>query len=134
MTSELIRAAVQAREHAMALHSGFRVGAAIESADGKVFTGCNIESASYGLTVCAERVALWKAISEGAREFKAIAVVSDAAEPAPPCGSCRQVLWEYCGDIQVALHSIQGKSRTTRLSALLPEPFDRRYLSTGRLD
>lgn len=134
MPNDLILAAIAARRNAIAPHSGFAVGAALETAGGRVFTGCNIENASYGLTVCAERVALLKALSEGAREFSSIAVVSGGTPPAPPCGACRQLLWEYCGDIPVLLHSIQGGSRTFQLSALLPEPFDKRYFSTGKLD
>jgi cytidine deaminase len=134
MPSDLIAAATAARNNAVAPHSGFSVGAALETADGRVFTGCNIESASYGLTVCAERVALWKAVSEGARAFTGLAVVTDTPTPVTPCGSCRQALWEYCGNISVVLHSLQGSTRTTPLAVLLPEPFDSRYLSTGRFD
>lgn len=134
MQSELLQAALAARNNAMAAHSRFRVGAAIHCADGRIFSGCNIESVSYGLTVCAERVALWKALSEGARQFEAVVVVSDSSPPAPPCGSCRQVLWEYCTNIPVTLHSIGGEEKTFLLADLLPEPFDRRYLSTGKPD
>src|SRR5262245_43236173 len=101
MPADLVQAATQARNNAIAPYSGFRVGAGIETTGGRVFTGCNIENASLGLTVCAERVALWKALSEGERSFARIAVVSDADEPSPPCGACRQLLWEYCGDIPV---------------------------------
>ena len=134
MPTDLILAATAARNNALATYSNFKVGAAIETSGGRIFTGCNIESASYGLTVCAERVALWKALSEGAREFMGIAVVSDGSTPATPCGACRQALWENCGNIPVILCSLQGGSRTIPLADLLPEPFDSRYLSTGRLD
>lgn len=134
MQNDLIEAATRARHNAVASFSGFRVGAAIETVAGRVFTGCNIENVSLGLTVCAERVALWKALSEGEREFKSIAVVSDSEDPATPCGACRQLLWECCGDIPVLLHSLRGISRTVQLAALFPQPFDRRYFSTGKPD
>lgn len=134
MPSDLIEAATRARDRAIAPYSGFKVGAAIEAAEGRVFTGCNIENASFGLTVCAERVALWKALSEGEREFTGIAVISDADTPATPCGACRQVLWEYCGDIPVTLQTVSGVRHTVRLSELLPQPFGRSYFSTGKSD
>ena len=124
----LIAAAVRAREAAQAPFSGFRVGAALELPDGAIVTGCNIENASYSLTVCAERVALLKALSDGLTRFARIAVVADTAEPTPPCGPCRQLLWEYCGDIEVILANLQGPVGRHRLSALLPLPFDRRLL------
>ena len=134
MPRDLAVAAAQARQHAIASYSGFKVGAAIETPGGRVFTGCNIENASLGLTVCAERVALWKALSEGEREFSSIAVICDAETPATPCGACRQLLWEYCGDISVLLHTVRGASRTVKLAELLPQPFGRNYLSTGKSD
>jgi cytidine deaminase len=124
MNRDLLAGAAAARQHALALYSGFRVGAAMETADGRIFTGCNIENASYGLSVCAERVALWKALSEGAREFRAIAIVTDAQTLTPPCGACRQLLWEYCGDIAVHLHSLTGLEADHRLADLFPLPFD----------
>ena len=124
MRDELIGLATAAREHARAPYSNFRVGAALRSADGKVYTGCNVESASYGLSMCAERVALFKALSEGAAAFEEIAVVTDGRGIAPPCGSCRQLLWEYCGDIAVRLHSMKGQDEDCKLSDLLPHPFD----------
>ena len=96
-SERLVAAARAAREHAQAAYSGFRVGAALECADGAIVTGCNIENATYGLTVCAERVALWKALSEGRPAFVRVAVVADTERPTPPCGACRQLLWEYCG-------------------------------------
>jgi cytidine deaminase len=134
MASDLVLDATTARHNAVASVSGFKVGAAIETAAGKVFTGCNMENVSLGLTVCAERVALWKALSEGERTFARIAIVSDAEMPAPPCGACRQLLWEYCGDIAIVLHSLSGTSQSLQLSEIFPLPFDSRYLSTGRSD
>src|SRR5438128_1399516 len=125
MNPELTAKAAAVRENAVATYSGFKVGAALETKDGRVYTGCNIENVSYGLTVCAERVALWKALSEGAREFSQIAVVTDAHFVAAPCGACRQLLWEYCGDIPVQLLSLNGSSEQYRLAELLPHPFDR---------
>src|SRR5437870_376820 len=125
MRPDLAAKAAAARENAVAPYSGFKVGAALETKDGRIYTGCNIENVSYGLTVCAERVALWKALSEGAREFTHIAVVTDAAAVTPPCGACRQLLWEYCGDIPVHLHSLKGLDDHHRLADLFPQPFDR---------
>ena len=93
-------AARQARGYAVADYSHFKVGAALETADGTIVTGCNIENATYGLTICAERVAMFKALSEGHREFRRIAIVADTAQPTPPCGACRQILWEFAGDIE----------------------------------
>jgi cytidine deaminase len=124
----LIGAARAAREHAQAAYSGFRVGAALECGDGTVVTGCNIENASYSLTICAERVALVKALSEGHRTFTRIAVAADTEDPTPPCGPCRQLLWEYCGDIPVILANLTKVSGRHQLAALLPLPFDRRLL------
>ena len=128
MNLELLAKAAAARQQALALYSGFKVGAALETSDGRVYTGCNIESASYGLAVCAERVALWKALSEGIREFSQIAVVTNAAIVTPPCGACRQLLWEYCGNILVHLHWLRGIDQQYRLADLLPFPFDNRNL------
>jgi cytidine deaminase len=124
----LVAAAVDARTHARAAFSDFKVGAALETSDGEVVGGCNIENATYGLTVCAERVALWKALSEGRDIFTRIAVVADTDDPTPPCGACRQLLWEYCGDIEVLLANLSGIQRRLRLSELLPLPFDARLL------
>jgi cytidine deaminase len=121
---ELLAAARAARENSHAPHSRFRVGAAVRAASGRIFGGCNIESASYGLGACAERVAVLKAVSEGERELKGIAVVTDAETPTPPCGACRQILWEFCGDIEVILGTIQGEVEVHRLSSLFPKPFD----------
>jgi cytidine deaminase len=126
----LVAAARAARERARAPYSGFKVGAALETIDGQLITGCNIENASYGLTVCAERVALLKALSEGHEVFTRIAVVADTERATPPCGPCRQLLWEYCGDIQVVLASLQSVRGRYHLARLLPLPFDRRLLGS----
>jgi cytidine deaminase len=120
----LVEAARAAREHAHAPYSHFQVGAAVRTKSGRIFAGCNIENASYGLTVCAERVALLKALSEGERSFDAVAVVTDSETLTPPCGACRQLLWEFCGDAEVILANLSGRSETHRMSALLPFPFD----------
>ena len=112
-----------ARENSHAPHSKFRVGAAVRSSSGRIFGGCNIESASYGLGVCAERIAVLKAVSEGERSFGAVAVVTDAETPTPPCGACRQILWEFCGDIEVILATMKGEVEVHRLSSLFPRPF-----------
>ena len=125
---DLLTAATAAREFAQAQYSGFKVGAALETADGRVSTGCNIENATYGLTLCAERVALFKALSEGLVVFTRIVVVADTPDPTPPCGACRQLLWEYCGDIEVILGNTHRVIGRHRLAALLPLPFDRRLL------
>jgi len=124
----LISAAIHARENAHAPFSKFKVGAAVEDDTGRLHTGCNVENATYGLTVCAERIAVFKAISEGARRFKRVAVAADTEALTPPCGACRQILWEFCGDIEVVLVNLNGKSETVRLGALLPMPFDASHL------
>jgi cytidine deaminase len=124
----LLAAAVDARTHARARYSGFMVGAALETADGQVVAGCNIENASYGLTLCAERVALVKALSDGHGLFTRIAIVADTETLTPPCGPCRQLLWEYCGDLDIILGNLSGTTARYRLSALLPLPFDGRLL------
>jgi cytidine deaminase len=124
----LIAAARSAREHAHAPYSNFRVGAAVRAKSGRVFTGCNVENATFGLTLCAERVAIFKAISEGERGFDAVAVVADTEILTPPCGSCRQILWEFCGDAKVILANLHGKIDRYRMSALFPKPFDHSFL------
>jgi cytidine deaminase len=124
----LVAAAIDARTRAHARFSNFRVGAALESAEGRVITGCNIENATYGLTLCAERVALVKALSDGVHVFTRIVVVADTENPTPPCGPCRQLLWEYCGDIDVILANLTRTTGRHRLSDLLPVPFDARLL------
>ncbi len=125
---ELIEAAKNVREKAYAPYSNFKVGAALRTKAGKVFTGCNVESASYGLTVCAERVAIWKAVSEGETEFETIAVVADTHELTPPCGVCRQIIWEFCGDVPVLFANLEGKNETVTMSELLPRAFDTKFL------
>jgi len=124
----LLAAALAARENAFAPFSKFKVGAALEDIDGRIHTGCNVENATYGLTVCAERVAVWKAISEGVRKFRRVAVAADTDSLTPPCGACRQILWEFCGDIEVALVNPRGKTETYRMKDLFPKPFDVSYL------
>jgi cytidine deaminase len=124
----LAQAALSARENAHAPFSKFKVGAALEDVDGRVHTGCNVENATYGLTVCAERVAVFKAISEGARKFRRIAVAADTDQLTPPCGACRQILWEFCGDIELVLVNPRGASETFRLASLFPRPFDASFL------
>ena len=120
----LIAAAKQARENAHARFSNFKVGAALRTPSGKIFGGCNVENATYGLTICAERVAIFKAISEGERRFDAIAVVTDADALTPPCGACRQLIWEFCGDVPVILSNLKGKTETIPMHTLFPMPFD----------
>jgi len=118
----------EARLGALAPFSNFKVGAALLTVDGEIITGCNVESATYGLTMCAERIAVFKAVSEGFTKFAAVAVVADSPVITPPCGACRQVLWELCGDIWVHIANLKGRKKTMRLSKLLPEPFDKRFL------
>ena len=118
----------QSRANAFAPFSNFRVGAAIEDADGRIHTGCNVENATYGLTLCAERVAVFKAISEGVRKFRRVAVAADTDILTPPCGACRQILWEFCGDVEIVLVNLHGKTETYRLKDLFPKPFDVSFL------
>jgi cytidine deaminase len=120
----LIEAAKQARENAHAPYSNFRVGAALRSTSGRIFGGCNVENATYGLTMCAERVAIFKAVSEGERGFSAIAVVTDTEVLTPPCGACRQLIWEFCGDIPVNMANLKGKIEVIQMKELFPRPFD----------
>lgn len=124
----LITAAKQARENAYAPFSNFRVGAAVRANSGRVFTGCNVENATLGLTCCAERVAIFKAVSEGERGFDAIAVVTDVSGLTPPCGACRQIIWEFCGDVPVVMANLDGKVETETAANLLPRPFDSSFL------
>lgn len=125
----LVAAARRARRRAIAPYSRFKVGAALETADGTIVTGCNVENATYGLTVCAERVALLKALSEGHRRFRRLAVVAATDAPTPPCGPCRQLLWEYAGDIEIVLANLRRETGRFSLAELLPLPFDRRLLT-----
>jgi cytidine deaminase len=127
--TKLIESALLARRSAHAPFSKFLVGAAIECEDGRIVTGCNCESASYGLTMCAERVAVFKALSEGIHHGVRICVVADTSAPTPPCGACRQWLWEFGGDMEVILANLEGEKARYRLSELLPYPFDARMLS-----
>ncbi len=128
MPNELLAAALAARNHAHAPFSKFRVGAALEDSSGRIYSGCNIENATFGLTLCAERVAVFKAVSEGARDFRRIAVAADTDTLTPPCGACRQILWEFCGDIEVLLTNPRGKSESLRLKDLFPRAFDASFL------
>ena len=125
---DLIGAARRAREHADAAFSHFKVGAALETGDGVVITGCNIENATYGLTICAERVAMYKALSEGHRVFTRIAIVADTQAPTPPCGACRQILWEFGGNLEIQLANLTEEKGRHQLKNLLPLPFDARLL------
>ena len=127
-TEQLVEAALRARSNAFAPDSNYKVGAALLAGSGKVYTGCNVENATYGLTMCAERVALWKAISEGERSFTCIAVASESDPPASPCGACRQLLWEFAGDIEVIRANSSGRRATHQLKDLFPEAFDRSFL------
>lgn len=124
----LLDAALAARRNAHAPFSHFLVGAALEDDGGRIHTGCNVENATYGLTLCAERVAVFKAISEGARRFRRVAVAADTDVLTPPCGACRQILWEFCGDIELILVNLEGKTETFHLGELFPRPFDASFL------
>ncbi len=128
MDDPLLSAALAARAHAHAPFSKFKVGAAVEDTEGRIHTGCNVENATYGLTVCAERVAVWKALSMGVRQFRRVAVAADTDVLTPPCGACRQILWEFCGDVDVTLVNLSGKTETHRLKDLFPKPFDASFL------
>jgi len=129
MSDTLVSAATEARQRAFAPYSGFRVGAALLAEDGAVVTGCNVESASYGLTICAERVALVKGISEGRTRFTAIAVVADTERLTPPCGACRQLLWEFAPDATVTLANLRGLTAQFTMRELLPHGFDASLLT-----
>lgn len=128
MADTLLQAALNARANAHAPFSKFQVGAAVEDDAGRIHTGCNVENASYGLTICAEQVAIFKAISEGARKFRRLAVAADTEELTPPCGACRQIVWEFCGDIEIALVNLRGKTEIYRMSYLLPRAFDASFI------
>ena len=124
----LIETAKRARQQSVAPFSNFHVGAAVRTASGKVYTGCNVESASYGLTVCAERVAIWKALSEGERQFTDLAVVADTETLTPPCGTCRQIIWEFARGAKIVFANLEGKSEEFQIAELLPRAFDARFL------
>jgi cytidine deaminase len=131
---ELIQIAKTARLHSVAPFSNFLVGAAVRTEEGKIYSGCNVESASYGLTVCGERVAIWKALSEGEREFSELAIVADTESLTPPCGTCRQIIWEFCKDAKIILANLQGETQQCSIKELLPRAFDARFLSRARKD
>ena len=124
----LFTAALDARWHAHAPFSRFLVGAAVEDESGRIHTGCNVENATYGLTLCAERLAIFKAVSEGVRKFRRIAIAADTGTLTPPCGACRQILWEFCGNIEVTLVNLAGKTETYQMKDLLPRAFDASFL------
>jgi len=128
MTRGLIADAIRARDNAHAPFSNFKVGAALEDENGRVFTGCNIENATFGLTLCAERVAVFKALSEGARKFRRIVVAADTVTLTPPCGACRQILWEFCGDMEIVLANLAGDVESLQLATLFPRAFDASFL------
>ena len=124
----LIETATSARLQSVAPFSNFLVGAAVRTQNGKVYTGCNVESASYGLTICAERVAIWKALSEGERQFTELAVVADTESLTPPCGTCRQIIWEFAKHATIVLANLRGQRETVSIKDLLPRAFDARFL------
>jgi cytidine deaminase len=125
---QLIEEATAARVRSIAPFSNFLVGAALQTDEGKVFTGCNVESASYGLTVCAERVAIWKALSEGERDFARLVIVADTEQLTPPCGTCRQIIWEFCKHATIVLANLHGQKEELQIADLLPRAFDARFL------
>lgn len=129
--AELIAAATKARNNAYAPYSGFKVGAAVLGIDGVIYTGCNVENASYGLTVCAERIAVFKAVCAGIASFQAIAIVTGGDEPAAPCGACRQVLAEFSPEMKVIAANTRGKMRIATVRELLPHAFVLAGLSPG---
>ena len=128
----LIEEATAARVRSIAPFSKFLVGAALQTDEGKVFTGCNVESASYGLTVCAERVAIWKALSEGERDFARLVIVADTEQLTPPCGTCRQIIWEFCKHATIVLANLHGQKEEVHIADLLPRAFDARFLREAR--
>ena len=124
----LLQRARQARKKAFAPFSRFKVGAAVEAPGGRIYTGANVENASYGLTLCAERVAIFYAVAQGERRFKRVAVVADSEKLTGPCGACRQIIWEFCGDAEIILGNLKGKTAVHRMRRLFPFPFDKSYL------
>ena len=125
---ELINRALKEKNNAKAFFSNFRVGAILVTENDKIYRGCNIEISSFSLTICAERVAIFKAVSEGEQNFKSIFIASDSEKITSPCGACRQVLWELAGDIDVIMINRNGEYQQTKMSALLPLGFDKSYL------
>lgn len=132
--AEVDEAAQKARLQSVAPFSKFMVGAAVRGSSGKIYTGCNIESASYGLTVCAERVAIWKGLSEGERDFSELAIVADTESLTPPCGTCRQIIWEFCKNATIKLLNLRGQSEMVSIRELLPRAFDARFLKEAKHD
>ena len=132
--SEVDEVALRARTQSVSPFSKFMVGAAVKAASGKIYSGCNIESASYGLTVCAERVAIWKALSEGEREFTELSIVADTESLTPPCGTCRQIIWEFCKNATIKLLNLHGQSEVVSIRELLPRAFDARFLKEVKHD
>jgi cytidine deaminase len=128
MKDRVVEAAIAAREHAHAPFSGFRVGAAVEDEREQIFTGCNIENATYSLTLCAERLAIFKAISDGVRNFRRLVVAADSETLTPPCGACRQIAWEFGGNLRITLVNLKGKREDLQMADLFPRPFDASYL------
>ena len=128
IAEEVVKAALAAREQSLAPFSNFLVGAAVRTNSGKIYTGCNIESASFGLTVCAERVAIWKALSEGEREFTNLAIAADTKVLTPPCGTCRQIIWEFAKHADILLANPHGLRESVHIEHLLPRAFDARFL------
>jgi len=120
---ELVEKAREARDKAYAPYSEFKVGAAVLTASGKIFPGCNVENASYGLTICAERNAVFQAVASGERGIEALAIVADTPRGAPPCGACRQVLAEFADDIPVIVANLEGGRIILSLDRLLPHRF-----------
>ena len=129
---DLLETAKAARLRSIAPFSNFLVGAALRTDEGKVYLGCNIESASYGLTVCAERVAIWKALSEGERKFTELAIVADTETLTPPCGTCRQIIWEFAKNATIVLGNLSGETQVVSIKELLPRAFDARFLSAAK--
>jgi cytidine deaminase len=130
-TDPLVAAATEARTRAFAPYSHFQVGAALEAEDGTIIPGCNVESASYGLTICAERVAVFAGVARGFRCFKRVAVVTDTETPTPPCGACRQILWEFAPDAEVILANLTGTVVRHTVRELIPHAFDARQLGAS---
>ncbi len=129
---EVFEAAERARKKADPRFSHFRVGAAIETESGEIYSAFNIESSSYGLSMCAERIAIWKAITAGESRFRKMAIVSDAFDFCPPCGACRQIIYELAGDIDICMRNKDGVVKKKKISSLLPQAFTAKTLLNGR--